>query len=111
MTEETEQKDEIKSFDDLAQANESEKDITLPEKSIDEFGRSYATGKRKDAVARVWLKLGPGKITINGKTSEEYFASPVLRMLINQPLVASQRKEEFDINCSVRGGGLSGQAG
>ena len=111
MIEETEQKEEIKSFDDLAQVNESEKDITLPEKSIDEFGRSYATGKRKDAVARVWLKQGPGKITINGKTSEEYFARPVLRMLINQPLVAAQRKEEFDINCSVRGGGLSGQAG
>ena len=66
MTEETEQKEEIKSFDDLGQVNESEKAIALPEKSVDELGRSYATGKRKDAVARVWLKQGPGKITING---------------------------------------------
>ena len=73
--------------------------------------RSYATGKRKDAVARVWLKQGPGNIIINGKSSDDYFARPVLRMLINQPLVASDRKEQFDVICSVTGGGLSGQAG
>ena len=111
MIDEAEQKEEIKSFDELAGSKESEADVALPEKSVDELGRSYATGKRKDAVARVWLKQGPGKITINGKSSDEYFARPVLRMLINQPLVAAQRKDEFDINCSVTGGGLSGQAG
>ena len=85
--------------------------MILPEKEVDDFGRSYATGKRKDAVARVWLKQGPGNITINGKSSDDYFARPVLRMLINQPLVASERKEQFDVVCSVTGGGLSGQAG
>ena len=78
---------------------------------MDNLGRSYATGKRKDAVARVWLKQGPGNIIINGKSSDDYFARPVLRMLINQPLVASDRKEQFDVICSVTGGGLSGQAG
>ena len=85
--------------------------MILPEKEVDDFGRSYATGKRKDAVARVWLKQGPGNITINGKSSDDYFARPVLRMLINQPLIASERKEQFDVVCSVTGGGLSGQAG
>ena len=79
--------------------------------NLDIKQRSYATGKRKDAVARVWLKQGPGNITINGKSSDDYFARPVLRMLINQPLVASERKEQFDVVCSVTGGGLSGQAG
>ena len=78
---------------------------------IDNLGRAYSTGKRKDAVARVWLKQGPGNIIINGKSSDDYFARPVLRMLINQPLVASDRKEQFDVICSVTGGGLSGQAG
>ncbi|MDP6878264.1 MAG: 30S ribosomal protein S9 [Pseudomonadota bacterium] len=85
--------------------------MILPEKEVDDLGRSYATGKRKDAVARVWLKQGPGNIIINGKSSDDYFARPVLRMLINQPLVASDRKEQFDVICSVTGGGLSGQAG
>ena len=85
--------------------------MILPEKEVDDFGRSYATGKRKDAVARVWLKQGPGNITINGKSSDDYFARPVLRMLINQPLISAERKEQFDVVCSVTGGGLSGQAG
>ena len=85
--------------------------MILPEKEVDDLGRSYATGKRKDAVARVWLKQGPGNIIINGKSSDDYFARPVLRMLINQPLVVSDRKEQFDVICSVTGGGLSGQAG
>ncbi|MEE3165287.1 MAG: 30S ribosomal protein S9, partial [Pseudomonadota bacterium] len=67
--------------------------------------------KRKNAVARVWLKQGPGKIIINEKNCDEYFARPVLRMLINQPLVSAQRLGQFDITCSVNGGGLSGQAG
>ena len=109
--EEQENTEEIKSFEDLSKNEKNENDMILPEKEVDDFGRSYATGKRKDAVARVWLKQGPGNITINGKSSDDYFARPVLRMLINQPLVASERKEQFDVVCSVTGGGLSGQAG
>tara|TARA_B100001029_G_scaffold36826_1_gene28159 strand:- start:207 stop:698 length:492 start_codon:yes stop_codon:yes gene_type:complete len=109
--EEQENTEEIKSFEDLSKTEKNENDMILPEKEVDDFGRSYATGKRKDAVARVWLKQGPGNITINGKSSEDYFARPVLRMLINQPLIASERKEQFDVVCSVTGGGLSGQAG
>ena len=109
--EDQENTEEIKSFEDLGQSENSENDMILPEKEVDDLGRSYATGKRKDAVARVWLKQGPGNIIINGKSSDDYFARPVLRMLINQPLVASERKEQFDVICSVTGGGLSGQAG
>ena len=109
--EEQENTEEIKSFEDLSKTEKNENDMILPEKEVDDFGRSYATGKRKDAVARVWLKQGPGNITINGKSSDDYFARPVLRMLINQPLIASERKEQFDVVCSVTGGGLSGQAG
>ena len=109
--EDQENTEEIKSFEDLNQSDNSENDMILPEKEVDDHGRSYATGKRKDAVARVWLKQGPGNIIINGKSSDDYFARPVLRMLINQPLVASDRKEQFDVICSVTGGGLSGQAG
>lgn len=109
--EDQENTEEIKSFEDLGQSENSENDMILPEKEVDDLGRSYATGKRKDAVARVWLKQGPGNIIINGKSSDDYFARPVLRMLINQPLIASDRKEQFDVICSVTGGGLSGQAG
>ena len=109
--EDQENTEEIKSFEDLGQSENSENDMILPEKEVDDLGRSYATGKRKDAVARVLLKQGPGNIIINGKSSDDYFARPVLRMLINQPLVASDRKEQFDVICSVTGGGLSGQAG
>ena len=109
--EEQENTEEIKSFEDLSKTEKNENDMILPEKEVDDFGRSYATGKRKDAVARVWLKQWPGNITINGKSSDDYFARPVLRMLINQPLIASERKEQFDVVCSVTGGGLSGQAG
>ena len=109
--EEQENTEEIKSFEDLSKTEKNENDMILPEKEVDDFGRSYATGKRKDAVARVWLKQGPGNITINGKSSDDYFARPVLIMLINQPLIASDRKEQFDVVCSVTGGGLSGQAG
>jgi small subunit ribosomal protein S9 len=81
------------------------------EPKIDEHGRSYATGKRKDAVARVWIKRGNGKITVNGREIETYFARPTLRMIIQQPLEAAERKDEFDVECTVVGGGLSGQAG
>ena len=109
--EEQENTEEIKSFEDLSKTEKNENGMILPEKEVDDFGRSYATGKRKDAVARVWLKQGPGNITINGKSSDDYFARPVLRMLINQPLISAERKEQFDVVCSVTGGGLSGQAG
>jgi small subunit ribosomal protein S9 len=81
------------------------------EKKIDAQGRSYATGKRKDAVARVWVKRGGGKITINGRDQAVYFARPVLQMILNQPLVAAKREGQFDVVCTVSGGGLSGQAG
>jgi small subunit ribosomal protein S9 len=78
---------------------------------IDKQGRAYATGKRKNAVARVWIKPGSGKILINTRPVETYFARPVLRMLIQQPLVAANRTGQFDVICTVSGGGLSGQAG
>ena len=77
----------------------------------DEFGRSYATGKRKDAVARVWVKPGKGAMEINGKPAARYFARPVLRMLISQPFLVADRYQQFDVMATVAGGGLSGQAG
>ena len=80
-------------------------------KKIDKHGRAYATGKRKDAVARVWVKPGSGKIVVNTREFEVYFARPVLRMMIQQPLVAANRAGQYDIICTVSGGGLSGQAG
>ncbi|MGH6875296.1 MAG: 30S ribosomal protein S9 [Aestuariivirgaceae bacterium] len=82
-----------------------------PQPKMDAKGRSYATGRRKDAVARVWLKRGAGRITVNGKPVDIYFARATLRMMIQQPLVASNRRDQFDIECTVSGGGLSGQAG
>ena len=81
------------------------------EPKIDEFGRAYATGKRKNAIARVWIKPGPGKITVNGREVKTYFARPVLRMIINQAFTVSDREGQYDIIASVTGGGLSGQAG
>ena len=105
-----ENNDEIKSFEDLS-SEKTDNEMIIPEKQVDDLGRSYATGKRKDAVARVWVRQGSGNISVNGKRSDDYFARPVLRMLINQPLIASDRKELLDITCSVTGGGLSGQAG
>ncbi|MET3560293.1 small subunit ribosomal protein S9 [Bartonella japonica] len=78
---------------------------------LDSHGRAYATGKRKDAVARVWIKPGSGKIIINNKEFDKYFARPVLRMILRQPIVATNRDSQFDIVATVAGGGLSGQAG
>ncbi len=80
-------------------------------RKVDAQGRSYATGKRKDAVARVWVKAGTGKITVNGKEFNSYFARPVLQMVLQQPIVAAARQGQFDIDATVAGGGLSGQAG
>jgi len=85
--------------------------VVLAEPKLDAQGRAYATGKRKDAVARVWMKPGGGRITVNGKEMDVYFARPVLRMLIRQPFDLTERGSEFDVDCSVSGGGLSGQAG
>ncbi|WP_119391642.1 30S ribosomal protein S9 [Taklimakanibacter lacteus] len=78
---------------------------------LDAKGRAYATGRRKDAIARVWVKRGGGKITVNGKAINVYFARPVLQMLVQQPMVAALRRDQVDVDCTVVGGGLSGQAG
>ena len=78
---------------------------------LDAQGRAYATGKRKDAVARVWIKPGSGKVTVNGRPLEVYFARPVLRMILKQPLGVAKRVDQYDLTVSVAGGGLSGQAG
>ena len=83
----------------------------LREQEIDAQGRAYATGRRKDAVARVWIKPGTGKITVNGKDQETYFARPTLRLVINQPFAISDREGQYDVIATVKGGGLSGQAG
>ena len=88
-----------------------EQALMSPEPRVDEFGRAYATGKRKNAVARVWLKPGSGKITVNGRALAVYFARPVLRMMIDQPFLAINRREQYDVMVTVVGGGLSGQAG
>jgi small subunit ribosomal protein S9 len=83
----------------------------LREQIIDAQGRAYATGRRKDAVARVWLKPGTGKITINGRDQVVYFARPTLRLVINQPFDIAERRDQYDVIATVKGGGLSGQAG
>ena len=83
----------------------------LREQQIDKQGRAYATGRRKDAVARVWLKPGTGKITVNGRDQEVYFARPTLRLVINQPFGVAEREGQYDVIATVTGGGLSGQAG
>ncbi|GAO38578.1 30S ribosomal protein S9 [Sphingomonas changbaiensis NBRC 104936] len=83
----------------------------LREQQIDKQGRAYATGRRKDAVARVWLKPGSGKIVVNGRDQEVYFARPTLRLVINQPFDVAERREQYDVIATVKGGGLSGQAG
>ena len=81
----------------------------LTEPKLDKQGRAYATGKRKNAVARVWIKPGSGRMTVNGRDLAVYFARPVLRMLISQPFALCNRLNQFDVSCSVSGGGLSGQ--
>ena len=103
---------ETETLTDLAQlgtvgADEPE----LREPEIDQYGRAYATGRRKDAVARVWIKPGSGRVTVNGKDQEEYFARPVLRMVLNQPFLVADRNNQYDVMATVSGGGLSGQAG
>ncbi len=97
-------------------AKETTKEAAVETKTVrkakkDKQGRVYATGRRKDAVARVWVMPGHGKVTINDKTMDEYFSRPVLKMIINQPFEVTNRVNEFDVICTVNGGGLSGQAG
>ncbi len=103
----------IQSLDQLSQLKTAATSSEAPkrEKKVDKHGRAYATGKRKDAVARVWIKPGAGKVMVNSREVEVYFARPVLRMMIQQPLVAAQRAGQYDVICTVTGGGLSGQAG
>ena len=102
----------IESLQELKNASVESSEVKAPRKSIkDKFGRTYATGKRKDAVARVWIMPGKGNVTINNKSIDEYFARPVLKMVINQPFAITNRENEFDVICTVKGGGLSGQAG
>jgi len=112
---------EIQSLEDLGAAmgtvaaGEGEapvaNDAPVHEQKLDEYGRAYATGKRKDAVARVWIKPGAGRIVVNKRELEVYFGRPVLRMLVNQPFHIAGRKDQYDVYCTVTGGGLSGQAG
>jgi len=109
MAEETQTLSDLKDLAEAAPPAMAE--IQPVEPKIDAQGRSYATGKRKDAVARVWLKPGNGRVTINGREFETYFARPVLRMIINQPFAAAGRDGQYEIWCTVKGGGLSGQAG
>ena len=101
----------IQSLDQLSALKPAAPEAPKYVQKLDTLGRAYATGKRKDAVARVWVKPGAGKIEINTRAVEVYFARPVLRMLIQQPLVATNRAGQYDVTCTVSGGGLSGQAG
>ncbi|TWF56686.1 30S ribosomal protein S9 [Neorhizobium alkalisoli] len=100
---------DLSSLKDLAPATENQAPVHV--RKVDSLGRSYATGKRKNAVARVWVKPGSGKIIVNGRDFTTYFARPVLQMILQQPIVAAARTGQFDIIATVTGGGLSGQAG
>ena len=101
----------LEDLKDLGGVDGAVEPVAPVEPKIDAQGRSYATGRRKNAVARVWVKPGSGKITVNGRESESYFMRPVLRMVINQPFEVTNRTGQFDVVCTVTGGGLSGQAG
>jgi small subunit ribosomal protein S9 len=100
---------DLQSLQDLAPADVAPAPVHV--QKLDEHGRAYATGKRKDAVARVWLKPGAGQILVNDKVFTDYFARPVLQMIVQQPIVAANRNGQFDVIATVSGGGLSGQAG
>ncbi|BBU56565.1 MULTISPECIES: 30S ribosomal protein S9 [Mameliella] len=107
--------DQINSLEELGAAAGVE-DVVVAEEAPrepvrDELGRSYATGKRKDAVARVWIKPGSGKVTVNGKEMDKYFARPVLQLILRQPFQVAGVEGEFDVYATVKGGGLTGQAG
>jgi small subunit ribosomal protein S9 len=101
----------LSSLQDLKSAATPVQEAPHYVQKLDPQGRAYATGKRKDAVARVWIKPGTGKVTVNGRALEVYFARPVLRMILQQPLGVAKRVDQYDLTVSVAGGGLSGQAG
>jgi small subunit ribosomal protein S9 len=101
----------MQSLDQLSALKPAAPEAAKYVQKLDKQGRAYATGKRKNAVARVWIKPGPGKVTVNDRALDVFFARPVLRMLIQQPLVAANRNGQYDVVCTVSGGGLSGQAG
>ena len=107
--------DQINSLEELGAVAEGVEAVaeTAPVREAvrDELGRSYATGKRKDAVARVWIKPGSGKVVVNGKDMSGYFARPVLQMILRQPFTVAGVEDQFDVMATVKGGGLSGQAG
>ena len=103
---------ETNSLDDLSKLKVDDKEeVIINEPKIDTLGRSYATGRRKESTARVWVKRGTGKISINGKEMVNYFARPVLQMQLNFVFDVTERKDQFDVIATVKGGGLSGQAG
>ena len=107
-----EENKETNSLDDLSKLKVDDKEETIiNEPKIDTLGRSYATGRRKESTARVWVKRGTGKISINGKEMVNYFARPVLQMQLNFVFDVTERKDQFDVIATVKGGGLSGQAG
>jgi small subunit ribosomal protein S9 len=102
----------ISTFEDLRKITGPIAEFDAPaEPKIDRYGRAYATGKRKNAVARVWIKPGPGEIKVNGREVAKFFARPTLRMVIDQPFAVTNRTGQYDVFCTVTGGGLSGQAG
>src|SRR6185312_8154827 len=103
--------DTINSLDQLSTAAPVVAAAPVHVQKLDPQGRAYATGKRKNAIARVWIKPGKGSITINGKEFNAFFARPVLQMILQQPIVAAARKDQYDVVATVAGGGLSGQAG
>src|ERR1700749_3571066 len=109
--------EEVKNFSDLKSTLIKAKPATTADSgeqaksNKDSKGRAYATGRRKNAIARVWIKPGHGKIVVNGREEKIYFARPVLRMILRQPLIAANRDGQFDVIVTVKGGGLSGQAG
>jgi len=109
--------DQVNSLEELAEVAEGTpeavvEEVVAPREPVrDDLGRSYATGKRKDAVARVWIKPGSGKVTVNGKEMDAYFARPVLQMILRQPFTVAGVDGQFDVMATVKGGGLSGQAG
>ena len=108
----TEENKDINNLSDLSKLNQNEEASILErEPKIDKLGRSYSTGRRKESTARVWVKRGTGKITVNGKDMPLYFARPVLQMQLNFVFDVTERKDQFDVTATVKGGGLSGQAG
>jgi small subunit ribosomal protein S9 len=102
---------DLQSLQDLAPAATAAPAAPERVQKLDAQGRAYATGKRKNAVARVWLKRGTGRVVVNDKDFLEYFARPVLQMIVRQPVIAANRASEYDVHATVTGGGLSGQAG